>query len=297
MKNLSLLLLLVAMTSIAQIRGNKTIETRTYKAKGIESIKTNLYAKITIDQSLSEGLTITADSNLFDYIGKTVENGELHIDQLELISPSQDIIITVGAPKLRRLEQGTHDTTQIINLNADYLQVMAPLGHIILQGQTKELRLGSELATIDASKVKARDVFVNLWSYGNIIIDPQESLWAEVSNDGTLLYLNKPQKFQVRAKNGGQVLAYGDKDKAKTLEAEYITFKIKNNSNNRNQFYVEGPKPDGSKFSYGFPMMPYSKRNEKWTVGTKVYKVNSLGFKKLLVEIKKENENSIINLF
>lgn len=83
----------------------------------------------------------------------------------------------------------------------------------------------------------------------------------------------------------------------KNQNPKFIKFRIKNNSNNRNHFYVVGPKPDGSKFSYGFPMMPNSKRNENWSIGTKVYKVNGLGFKKLLIKIKKEDEGKTINLF
>lgn len=78
---------------------------------------------------------------------------------------------------------------------------------------------------------------------------------------------------------------------------EFISFEIKNNSENRNHFYVVGPKPDGSQFSYGFPMMPNAKRLENWSVGTKVYQANSLGFKNLLVTITKDNENQIVNLF
>lgn len=78
---------------------------------------------------------------------------------------------------------------------------------------------------------------------------------------------------------------------------EFINFKIKNNSANRNHFYVVGPKPNGKKFSYGFPMMPFAKRKEYWTTGTKVYKVNRLGFRKLLITIKAEDENEIVKLF
>lgn len=78
---------------------------------------------------------------------------------------------------------------------------------------------------------------------------------------------------------------------------KFINFKIKNNSFNRNHFVVIGPKPNGRKFSYGFPMMPQAKRKEYWTTGTKVYKVNKLGFRKLLITIKPEDENKVVRLF
>ncbi len=297
MKRITLLLLLVGMTGIAQIKGNKTIETRNFDVEGLEHIKINFYAKVTIDQSAEAAMHITTDSNLFDFIDTEVIAGVLHLNQKEWISPSQKAIITIGAPNLKRLESGTHDTTKIINLNTDELKVNAPVGTIIIEGKTKELRLGSELATIDASKLIAENAYVNLWSRGKVTVNVTNLLWADVSNDGKLLYVQKPKKLETKTENGGRIYGLNAIEKVKTTEAIYINFKIKNNSTNRNHFYVVGPKQDGSKFSYGFPMVPYQKRKENWTVGTKVYKVNGLGFKKLLIEIKKEDEATVVNLF
>ena len=297
MKKITLLLLLVGMTGLAQIKGNKTIETKSFNVDSVKHIKINFYAKVTIDQSANEDMQITTDSNLFDLIDTEVIDGVLHLNQKEWISPSQNPIIYIGAPNLKQVESGTHDTTRIINIDNDELRINAPVGTVIIEGKTKELRLKSKLSTIDASKLKAENVYVNLWSWGKITVNVTNLLWADVSNDGKLIYINKPKKLQTKTKNGGQIYGLNDIDKIINPDAIYINFKIKNNSSNRNHFYVIGPKPDGSKFSYGFPMMPFQKRKEYWTVGTKVYKVNSLGFKKLLVEIKKDNKDKVINLF
>lgn len=297
MKKLYILFLLISNIGLGQVKGNKTIVTRSYNVTFIEEIKINLYAKITIDQSADESLTITADENLMDLIDRDLNEGKLHLDQKEWISPSQDIIIKIGAPNLRRVETGTHDVTKIINLNNDYLQIMAPIGNIIVEGKTKELRIGAELAKVNASKTEAEKVFVNLWSWGNVTVNPMEQLWADVSNDGKLFYTSKPEKFDVKKKNGAQILPLTEKESVKNPDAVFIKFSIKNNSTNRNNFYVVGPKPDGSKFSYGFPMMPNAKRKENWSIGTKIYKENKLGFRKLLVTIKSEDEGEIVNLF
>lgn len=297
MRNITLLLLLVGVSGLAQIKGNKIIETRNFVTMNLQHIKINLYAKVTIDQSAKEGMSITTDSNLFDFIQTNVENGVLELNQKEWISASKDIIITIGAPYLKRVESGTHDETKIINLNNELLKVNAPIGNISIQGQTKELRLGAELAIIDASKLIAKNAYINLWSYGKVTVNVSDTLWADVSNDGQVIYMNTPNKIQKKTKKGGRLYAFNKASKTKNKKAEYINFQIKNNSSNRNHFYVVGPKPDGSKFSYGFPMMPNSKRNENWTVGTKVYKVGNLGFKKLLITITKANQNQIVDLF
>ncbi|MFP4846220.1 GIN domain-containing protein [Winogradskyella sp. PE311] len=294
---ITLMLLLIGMIGTAQIKGNKSIETRNFNVDGVEHIKINFYAKTTIDQAAKEGMQITTDSNLFDLINTEVIDGVLHLNQKEWISPSQKTVISIGAPNLKRIESGTHDTTKIINIDNEELRVNAPIGNISIEGKTKELRLGSELATIDASKIIAEKVYVNLWSWGKVIVNPTDLLWADVSNDGKLIYINEPKKFEAKTKKRGHISSLNNSTKVKNPEAIYINFKIKNNSGNRNHFEVVGPKPDGSKFGYGFPMMPNTSRKENWTIGTKVYKVSSLGFRKLLIEIKPEDENTTIKLF
>jgi len=117
MNKLALVLFLVGMTGFAQIKGNKNIETRTFEIQNVENIKINFYAKVTIDQNAPEGMTISTDSNLFDHIDKETVDNTLYLDQKKWISPSQDAIITIGAPNLKRVETGTHDLTKIINVN------------------------------------------------------------------------------------------------------------------------------------------------------------------------------------
>ena len=297
MKKITYLLMLVGITSLAQIKGNQQIETRTFQITNIEHVKINFYAKVTIDPALNEGLTITTDSNLFDLIDKEVVGNTLHLDQKEWIKPSKDAIITIGAPKLKELTTGTHDLTRVINLNSEKLKITAPIGTVKLQGITKELQLDVKLAKVDASKLDVENANVNVWSWGKARVNVRNSLEAQVSNNGTLIYVNEPLQLNRKTESGGSILALGEEDKIKNPEAKFISFKIRNNSANRNNFQVVGPKPDGSKFGYGFPMMPFSTRKERWSVGTKVYKVNSLGFKKLLVTITPEDEGQIVKLF
>jgi len=143
MKKLTLLFFLIGMTGFAQIKGNKNIETKTFNIQNIEKIKIGLYAKVTIDQSAPEGMTIQTDSNLFDLIVKEVVDNTLYLDQKKWISPSEDIIISIGAPRLKHIEMNTHDVTKIINIDSDLISIMAPIGTIVLEGKTEELRLGA----------------------------------------------------------------------------------------------------------------------------------------------------------
>ena len=237
-------------------------------------------------------MTIKTDSNLFQYIDTEVVDGVLHLDQIEWISPSQDTEIIIGAPNIRRVEHGTHDITKIINVDNDYLNVMAPIGNVIVSGKVAQFNIGLENGEIDASKLKAENVRANIWGYGKAIVYAENEVNSIIKNDGRLDLINTPKRLK------GDTKRFVKRTKKYSNRAiSWISFKIKNNSKNRNNFFVVGPKKDGRKFSYGFPMMPGTKRNEKWSVGTKIYKVNKLGLRKLLVKIKPEDKGKVVNLF
>ncbi|MDH7446512.1 GIN domain-containing protein [Aquimarina sp. 2201CG14-23] len=291
-KFINIISLLISITALAQIKGNKEIITRTFDVDNIEHIKINFYAEVIIDHSKEESLTITTDANLFEYIEKEIVDGTLHLDQKEWISPSKNVKIIIGAPNLKKVESGTHDVTRIINLDNEYLQVLAPIGTIIVEGKTKDLRIAAELAKIDASDLIAENANVNIWSRGSANVNVTNELYAKLDKDAILKISNTPKVLRGDAKK-----TVKKNNKNTNASVRYIKFKIKNNAITRNHFLVIGPKPDGRKFSYGFPMMPQATRKENWTIGTKVYKVSTLGKRKLLVTIKEENENKTVNLF
>lgn len=291
MKKIILITLLVSFGVKAQTKGNKNIITKTFDIKNITSIKVNLYAKILVDQNLEEGLTITTDKNLFDKIAKEVVNGELNLDQISWIQPSKDIIVKIGAPNLKRLEQGTQDVTEI-NLNNEEIRLVAPLGSIVVKGRVENLSLGIENGLINASEAIAKNVKLNIWGYGKAKIYASNKVESKISKKGRLEIVNEPMSIDNEAKK-----AIARYEKIKNSDIQWINFTLKNNSWNRQRLFVVGPKKDGNKFSYGFSMMPGATRKENWTTGTKVYKVNNLGLRKLLVTVKAENESQKVNLF
>lgn len=292
MKKITLLLFLVAMTGIAQIKGNKDIQTKTFPVDNLTAIEIGLYADVIIDHSGTEKMVITTDDNLFDLIDTEVVDGKLKLDQKEWIQASERIKIRIGAPRLQRLEQGTNAIAGIINLDADNLNVMALNGKIVISGKSTSLGIGAENGNVDASKVRAKKIYLNIWGHGKATVDATELLEAKLNKEARLKLISQPKRIK-----GNIEGALANTNPIAKDSVRYIEFKIKNNSFNRNNFYVIGPKPNGSKFSYGFPMMPGKVRKEKWTTGTKIYKVNPIGMRKLLLTINGKDENTIVKLF
>lgn len=292
MKKLIIIALLINGSIFAQVKGNKNIETRTFSIENVEDIKINLYARIIIDYEAKEEMTITADSNLFDKIYTEVVDGKLNLNQLEWIQASQKIVIKIGAPNLKRVEKGTHETLQIKNVDAEYLNIMALVGKVVVSGKVDQFNIGVEIGEVDASKLIAKNARVNIWSRGKASVYVENEIYSIIKNDGNLILVNQPKILK-----GDTKKAIAKNEKSYNEDISWINFKIKNNSWNRNHFVVVGPKKDGSTFSYGFPMMPGSTRKENWSVGTKIYKLNSIGLRKLLVQIKADDKDKMVKLF
>lgn len=292
MKKITLLLLIVGMTGIAQIKGNKQIDTRTISVEGLTDLEMGLYAKVTIDAFAKATMTITTDSNLLDSIDVEIIDGKMRLSQLGWIQPSQPIRITLGAPMLKRLQLDVHETVIVKNVSGQSINVMAIHGTIVLDGAVDELAIDAENGNVDAKRLTAQKVYLNIWGDGKAYVKAIELLDSKLGSDGRLELIGQPKKVigdMAKSKTNTQPLNNG--------EGRYIDLKIKNNSWNRNHFTVKGPKSDGSFFGYGFPMMPGAVKKERWTVGTKIYKVNKLGLKKLLIEITSADEGKTVPLF
>ena len=294
---LSIVLTLAVLIATAQVKGNKNIITKEFSIEQINRIDIHLYAEVIVDCAAKESMTITADENLMDLIGVSADHGRLVLDQVEWIKPSQDIQIRIGAPNLNQIQQSTHERVLVKNIKTSSFRAMALVGEIVVEGEADELRASGEVGIVNAENFTAEKVNVNLWGWGTIKLNTPDLIEGIVKDGGTVLHKGDTTKVKVRKSGDGKVLNPAQQVALKDPSAEFIDIKIKNNSPNRIQAYVVGPKPDGRKFSYGFPINAGQVKKEKWSVGTKIYRVSKVGTKKKLVEITKADEGQIVPLY
>lgn len=166
---------------------------------------------------------------------------------------------------------------------------MALIGKVVVSGVVNNLTVGVELGEVAASKITTKNAKINIWGRGKATVFVTNKIFSKVKKEGRLILVNTPKLLK-----GDTKKAIVKTKKNGNKNVIWIPFKIKNNSWNRNNFVVIGPKKDGSSFSYGFPMMPGTTRKENWSVGSKVYR---LGLRKLLVEIKEEDKGKTVKLF
>lgn len=294
---LSALILFLNLSLSAQITGNKKIVTKTFNLEEFEQLEISLYAHVVVDMQSSNSLTITIDENLLPFVAKDVEHGKLHINQKEWISPSQEIKISLGAPNLQFIQQGTHETTFVKNLDQEEFSAMANVGKIVVSGKVSLLNANVEVGEIDARQTDANQVDLNIWSWGQVLANSPRLITGKVKENGIAYFEGEHTSVKVKTRSGGSVVNRDAKATINEKATKYIDFKLKNNSLKRINAYVRGPKPDGKYFSYGFPMYPGQVKKERWTVGTKVFRRTNIGLKKLLVEIKEGDEGQIVKLY
>ena len=106
------------------------------------------------------------------------------------------------------------------------------------------------------------------------------------SQDTTSIYRKDSKSSEKENQRSGRV-----------SERRFIRFSIENTSGRSINCYVKGKKPEGGKFSYGFPMKSGQIRNKDWSIGSKVFEVNKLGVRKILTVIEASDEGTVVDLF
>jgi len=280
-----------AFTANAQVKGNGNIVTKILPLENFDAIKIDLTTDLYVDLEGKNTISITTDENLIELIDRKVRGNALLLDQKEWIAPTQRVVVRISASQLNQINCGAHSLVKIDGLNQEKFKVKANVGRIFLSGQVAKLQVENEVAKVDASELTVAEAKISISSWGSVIANVTELIDTDIDKSAQLVLVREPENYRGDAK---EVFS---KNLKEPENVNWINFKIKNNSFSRKQFYVVGPKKDGSRFSYGFPMMPGATRKENWTIGSKIYKVSKLGLRKLLVTIKASDENQTVKLF
>lgn len=296
MRQLIIILLtqLLPILSFAQINGNGKMATTTMAVDNLTEIDIQFNADIVLDYSAEETMTITADANVMDDIGRSYVNGKLTLDQIKWIEPSRNPKITIGTPSLKKIYQGTHSTTNIVNVNSEKIWINGNVGKVKVSGLCEEVRVRVSGTDVDLENTKINYADITINGRATVTLNEVNQLDTDLDRNANIVLLKEPGKY---IGNSQQEVKGRKPEYVANPNLKYISFKIKNNSWTRKHFVVVGPKKSGNTFSYGFPMMPGSTKTENWSVGTKIYKEGKLGSRDLLVTIKAEDEGKVVKLF
>ena len=281
----------------AQIRGNGQVITQNIEVKPFEKVHINFPVKLTLDANADYSLIITTDKNILPEIVLENKNNQLSILQDKWIEPSKMVDVKIGTKGLTTFTASGYGNANIFNLDEKQLTVFNEVGKVMLTGKVNTLNFSMETGDLNAKKLETQNIIGNISSHGKAIVNAKKSIEAEISDNGKLIYLEKPDILKVKSEEEGEVHSFAeDQLKKENVEPiKYVKVKLRNNKYTRIHTYVKGPK--NRKFSYGMPFNPRQKRTENYPVGTQIFKVGKFGTRKLLLTIKAEDEGKVVDLF
>ncbi|MBO6524810.1 MAG: DUF2807 domain-containing protein [Balneolaceae bacterium] len=286
--------LAVSQEGKAQVKGNRNIISTNVQVEPFTKIKNGLSSDLYITVGARTEVKVTADENLMDLIDVEVIDGELDINQKEWISSSKRIRIDITTPELTKFNNSAHGKYTISGVDADYFNLMSPVGDVILSGNVKGISIGTETGNVDASALTVSEARVKIWSFGTVKIHALDRLEAEVSDNGKVVYIEEPEVLKIKSKEGGKVISL-EENNAPAKEIVYVSVKLKNNSSERVNVVIKGP--EGARFGYGAPFGRFQTRKERFPVGTQIYLERQLWKNQLLLTIKEEHAGKTVELF
>ena len=280
-------------TALAQINGDKNIQSKTFDYSEIQTFELLIPAQVTIDCSQDETMTITTDENIFEYLDIKQTGKKISINQAQWIEASQ-LKITFGSTALTKLITSGYGNYTVDNVYAETFTVVNPVGIVSLNGKADALIIKTKTGKTDAKQLSVDNADVTITSDGEVTVNASEKVISNITEEGIITYVSEPKVMETN--NTGEIKSFSEIEREEVLEKPvYIELKVQNNTASRKHFYIKGPK--NGRFSYGFPMNPDQKRTKNVPVGTKIYQVNKAGMKTLLVTIEAEDEGKTVKLF
>jgi hypothetical protein len=214
------------------IDGSGRVITEDRAVPVFQSVTLNTPAVLTVIQGSPQGVQITADDNVLPLISTTVRNGVLSIGYTRpCILPTSAVQIHARSADISRLSilgagdirsdgviRGSTLTSAItgsgnMNLAAEVSTLSSSItgtGVVVLTGTADDLALSIPGAgTIDASKLRASRVTVEILGSGNALVDVTDSLTVKITGSGSVLYSGNPSSIDQSITGSGTIRKVG----------------------------------------------------------------------------------------
>jgi hypothetical protein len=214
------------------IDGSGRIITENRTVPGFQSVSLNAPTVVTVSQGSFQGVQVTADDNVLPLISTTVRNGVLSIGytrpcvrptsvvQIHVTSADISGLSILGAGDIRSdgVIRGSALTSSItgtgnMNLTAEVSSLKSSItgtGTVMLTGTADDLALSIPGAgTIDASKLKAARVTVEILGSGNALVDVTDTLVVKITGSGSVVYSGNPSSIEQSITGSGIIRKVG----------------------------------------------------------------------------------------
>jgi hypothetical protein len=197
-------LILLTLTSgcmgINAVRGSGTSTTESRMVSDFTGIEVSGSAKLIIEQSETEALTVTTDDNLQQYVTAEVKDSKLRLGTKPSmsLSPSDRITYKVLVKNLTVLGASGDVVVQAGGLRTDSITVaISGSGDIRISGDATEQKIAiSGSANYDAEDLHSKDATLSISGSGKAVLAVSDRLDVMVSGSGDVEYIGTPQITQ-----------------------------------------------------------------------------------------------------
>ena len=213
--------------NLGGIRGSGDMTTETRDVSGFTRIVLEGSGSVVVEVSGTQSLTIEAEDNLISHLTSDVSNGTLTLGTDASISPTREIVYSVGVAALDgviiegsgNVTAGNVETDSFeaaisgsgsINIDAITVETfdgsISGSGRIEVSGSTTDLTVsipGS--GTFSGADMEATGATVKISGSGDAVVNVTVSLITDVSGSGSVEYLGNPTSVHTDISGSGSV--------------------------------------------------------------------------------------------
>lgn len=203
----SILAIAISLTSMTAFAGQQSRQVDSFT-----SIKTQggLVVKVEIGQKQS--ITIRGKDKMIEDVVTRVFGDELVVSltqEKNNIHISDDFVVTITVPELRKFKMEGAGKTEINNINGDRFELnYEGVGYLELHGHVNTFKLSAKgIGKVEAKDLKADYVDASVEGIGSVTVYAKNKLKASVNGIGSLEYYGNPRSISKSVDGIGSVKA------------------------------------------------------------------------------------------
>lgn len=223
----AILFLLISTIGYADcIKGTGSVIDDKIYVPNITSIVVDVPMNLILTPSENESVTVKTNEDILKNLIFNYDDGELVIKARKDLCPTDLTVFislktiksiklnknvnlkTSGSIKTEDFEievNGPSEVNIAVEAEEIYIDVDGS-GNVIIMGSSDELTISLDgKGTVDAGKLQANEVDAELDGDGTIIVNPSESLSADLNGSGKILYKNKPNNLDIQKDGNGTI--------------------------------------------------------------------------------------------
>lgn len=212
-------LLMCSACSISAIEGSGVVTRETRSVSGFDRIALSHTGRVILTQGEHEGITVSADDNLMEYIVTEVRGGTLRIGLTSTASmgrfrPSEPLVFEVSFKDLSALSISGSGSFELGELATPSLDIsvsgcgdieiervvtdkvrmsISGSGEVTLGGEAQELSISvSGSGDCRTQDLHVRRAEVSVSGSGTVVLSADEELDVRISGSGSVRYLGNP---------------------------------------------------------------------------------------------------------